>query len=640
MLQPLAIERWSPDPVLDRLLLEQFSSVPVQSVLQEVYNREKPIEKSRARVPVCSTTSPFYMSAISQFGNVAVEDVDLYKRLVGAEIVAMEHVDLRCYLQAVSSLNSHIMPLDLTTWHPLISSIEGPELTTGLAISLLREDSFVEDFCIFWDLRDSDGGLSKGIYALPWNVLEATENLQVLARWCTEVIGRSNLVNLVCADAASDQVRRFAASLQESVRSECQFATSFGPLTFNRYRVHELEAREEVRASARTLVMRVPQAGWWQYCRSGQSWMMDVDLRDSSRLGSGFIPPRYPGLNHLLAGERAIPAFGLSQGYRIRMAQRHLSIAVEKTTDYVTFSLPDHEALFYSLLSTRGFTARTTDKCRYASGMINVFGGWDDARMLQNPRTRELLQAMRNGKALTLPKMKEAYKAGDRGTREQLEDIVANLARKGGLLRGYTLQCPRCDLERWYTLGEVSETMRCAGCLASLQPPLDAPFSYRLNALFERMLEQGGVSLLLTVLLLSQIGHDSFIFLPGMAVKKEGHQEVDLDILATCDGKLVAAECKDMQTWPAEKVEQDRIISQLETSISVAQDIGVRVFLFASLLDKVPQELHKAILAWKTAYPSVWLLEALRADLDGGGSVADGMRVPIEASLLLRDEEA
>ena len=72
--------------------------------------------------------------------------------------------------------------------------------------------------------------------------------------------------------------------------------------------------------------------------------------------------------------------------------------------------------------------------------------------------------------------MNASLEPGGKASKHQdIDRLVAELALKGVFLRGYQLRCPACDLQRWYSLQDVAETMQCVGCLTRIQPPIEAP---------------------------------------------------------------------------------------------------------------------------------------------------------------------
>jgi hypothetical protein len=174
-----------------------------------------------------------------------------------------------------------------------------------------------------------------------------------------------------------------------------------------------------------------------------------------------------------------------------------------------------------------------------------------------------------------------------------VSELVQDLARDGVFLRGYTIQCPACDLTQWYPLDALSETMACAGCLSAIQPPPEAPFSYKLNELMVRGIQQGAVPVLLTILALSSLAQRSFLHAPGIEVRR-GRVSTDIDLLASCDGELLLAECKDLrQGCSRESVRE--IGSTLEELAQIAEHVGARVIFLSSLMDAAPKPLASCI---------------------------------------------
>ena len=158
--------------------------------------------------------------------------------------------------------------------------------------------------------------------------------------------------------------------------------------------------------------------------------------------------------------------------------------------------------------------------------------------------------------------------------------------------------------------------MPCVGCLSNLQPPTTAPFSYKLNELFIRGIQQGVMPLLLTILLLSFPSRASFLFVPGVEVHR-GHLKADIDLLVAASGHLILVECKDLeQGSPPDSI--TGIIGQLKTNAQIACELGAEAVFLSTLLDEAPSELRRGVKEIAGRYRDIVIQLVLGPDLDRG----------------------
>ena len=169
------------------------------------------------------------------------------------------------------------------------------------------------------------------------------------------------------------------------------------------------------------------------------------------------------------------------------------------------------------------------------------------------------------------------------------------------MLRGYKIQCPVCDLRRWYSIDAVSEVFECAGCLTKIQPSIEAPFQYRLNELVARGVDQGSLPVILTLLFLARLCRDSFLYVSGIIVQSKTETENDIDILAACDGELVFVECKDLREFAQPQIRKE-FVNQLNNTIKIALQINVPIVLLSTLLQQIPENLKSQVDDWNRKY--------------------------------------
>ena len=447
------------------------------------------------------------------------------------------------------------------------------------------------------------------------------KNLMHLAEWCNQRLVGTNFMVVASSSVDSQELQTFRSRLASLLRDGIDFIDlRISHFTMGLFRaIHGEQQQELTWQGNRTRVKRPLPAFNSQYLRSGASWILDLDLAEPVRRQQGFIPPDFPRLNYILNG-RPNEKWAEQSGYLVRRAHDVLSRRVngKQSTEFVEIVLPSEDEMFSELLEAFGYQTELTDKCRYITGMTRLLSNASLVDLLRRPLFRSLFQRLaESNKTYDLDGIQGLVHC-PKEQKQDFRDWLADLSRDSILLRGYRLRCPECNLEEWYALEDVAETVSCAGCLTVFQLPFNAQFSYRLNRLVELGTKQGAIPVILTTLLLQDLSERSFLHIPGIvAIQRD--LEVDLDILASCDGYLVVAECKDLGEGCSEGTAAE-IANQLKRTYQVARDIGTDV-VFLSMM---ANEKHPILVALiddlnQQEGPSVHLL--LSDDLERGWPV-------------------
>lgn len=592
LVQPFNVASWPEDDMDSQSSsLVRSGSLPMARVLRHIYDVNRPIEQSRIRLAKGPEHAPLGYCAAAQFGVTDDDLTEIYTEAFRAEVTDLGGGDFSAYMAGLSAFGDHLSPLDLTRWGISTSAEEGAT-PAGLSLVLLGAERWIEDLCVFWNLRMCPHVVYKEVIGLPIDLLRSRSNLRVLARWCNENVQRANYINLVSATVSRRRLLGLRDRLKPLLCGRIQLVhiwhDRFG---IEKFRAFESEYPREATVQDGEFKLAVPRLSLSDVTRSGDQWVLDVDFAD--RLGSrlGYVPPRFGGLNRLLFGQPSNLGFPAPDNSPARVAHSRLSYRVANRTQYLHAYLPTAEELFVSLLERKGYRSSTTDKCRYITGISNLLGGYPEADILRDGGVLQLLECMCRSGAHTADQMKQVLKPGQSAT--DVSELAQDLARDGVFLRGYTIQCPACDLTQWYPVLALSETMACAGCLSTIQPPPEAPFSYKLNELMVRGIQQGAIPVLLTILALSTLARRSFLHTPGIEVRRGGIR-TDIDLLASCDGELLMAECKDLRQGCSRESARE-IGGTLEELAQIAERVGARVIFLSSLTDAVPRALARCV---------------------------------------------
>jgi Holliday junction resolvase len=597
--QPFSLWAWSDAAIggekIDR---DPFGNVPLVYQLLHVYETSRPISKSNFRVAQVSGDSSYSECAAAQFSVLPEPYEGVYRDALQAKAVDCGAGDLSDYLAHLIELEERLTPVKATRFglSPVVE-MSG----TAFTIVLVGENP-VADLCLFWNLRMRPSLGRTWTVALPASVLRRERDVRALAEWCNGAVLGTNYIVLASATLGRRRLLGLRKRLSPHLKSGVEHVDIwFDGFRVSPIRVFDTESSEDLMFEDGQFRLKAPTPSFAEQIRDGE-WVVDVRLGEGKRHApSSFLPPTFKGLSALLSGnppDWAIRGGGLSA----RMAGGRISYLVRHGREFLTGNIPSDEEVFTALFDSKRYRFAQTDKCRYARGVTGLAGGLQELKIWRRAEVRDLFYAMRDGRSSYTPKEMMQWLRPKRGEAEQYYSMVTDLALKKVFLRGYKLRCPACDLTRWYPAAEFGESMPCAGCLTLLQPHVEAPFRYRLNDLVARGLDQGTMSLMLTVLFLRSLAETSFMYVPGVELLQT--RKMDVDIVASCDGHLILAECKDLRSGVSAQTIKE-VVGQLTGLIEVARDVGAEIVILSVLQPNVPKDLHTRVSAlgkkWKNS---------------------------------------
>lgn len=597
-IQPYYFHQWS-DDILDRLLdgEDTIPSLSISHMLAHIYNTSQQLTSSNIRMPQILFDSIFYFHAVAQLGKFPRNYEGYCVNQLKGQFVQLADANLKGYLLSIKELSDKLTPIRITGLQ--LSTSSSSLGLIGFTI-VLSENKFIEDFCLFWNLRAEPNFRRENFVFLPASSLNSNQNIADLAEYCNETIKGTNYIVLASASLSKSRLLRIKERIAPFLDANHieLIDIHFANFVTGKYRVYEQDKREDVTFEDEIFRLRNMEPNIESRLDESH-WIIDVQLDAEGYQPMGFLPPKFSQLNSLLSGEWKPWIVKVHPGYSVRIANGYLSYRANSRTEFHKCFIPPEKRVFQSLLQSYKYSSVLSDKCRYAQGMINLFGGIEEIVVLRDMGLQELLNTVAqvddvaHDKGYTLVEMLSYYRPGkDKKARKEIINSLTTLALKKILLRGYKIRCPACDLERWYSLSDVAETMECAGCLTEIQPSIEANFSYRLNDLIVRGVRQGCIPVLLTLLFLQKLARNSFLFVPGVIATKRN--SVDIDIIASCDGHLILVECKDLRRASLNDLKKD-IYSQLLNTIDIAKDIGASLVFLSTMMDSIPEKLVQQV---------------------------------------------
>ena len=224
--------------------------------------------------------------------------------------------------------------------------------------------------------------------------------------------------------------------------------------------------------------------------------------------------------------------------------------------------LPSDEVIISRYLKEARFQLKINEHTRYAKGFIKRFGGVKKAAFIIDKRGADILSAFLKYKDKESLKYDDLIKYLGKyrhwelqsksqkvKAREKCLNILSNLVEKALINRGYSANCPTCNLINFYSLQKVKEFNECQGCGESFLLPFNTheTITYQLNELALKLFKTGGLPILMSINILSQIEWSHYLQLGGELTKEgEQHNFAEVDLFWLTEHCLTVVECKSM----------------------------------------------------------------------------------------------
>jgi hypothetical protein len=217
------------------------------------------------------------------------------------------------------------------------------------------------------------------------------------------------------------------------------------------------------------------------------------------------------------------------------------------------FYIPLDEDIIKQFLKDKGLELRINEHTRYAKGFIKHFGGILEAPFIIDKVGVDILRAFvkykSDVKSLEWCKLQKFLGKECQHQQSEITNIldkkIPEFLEKALIFRGYSPDCPSCNLVNFYPLDRVKEFNECQGCGESFLLPLKSKITYKLNELASKLFETGGLAVLMTLNIFSMINCSSYIQLGGGLLKEgESKNFAEIDLFWLTEYGLTIVECK------------------------------------------------------------------------------------------------
>ena len=288
-------------------------------------------------------------------------------------------------------------------------------------------------------------------------------------------------------------------------------------------------------------------------------WQVDLEVPDN------ILPARWI-LNPILAVKNE------QSGWAIRSSKSGTSIdshgrgfffggsSLSQMLVQVRPRFPDATEIFSTLLAASGATIEESDKGRYSRRMVEMWGSF--SRLAEDMRTgpiRKLLSSWCSetvvGDHGRIHQSRKYLRLSDVSgvtglTVENAREILDFFQQRLIVTRGLVLKCNQCMGTSFYRVEEIGQTFRCQRCRqdnelarATWKGSEEPEWFYGLDEVAHQGLRSNAH---VPILALSELAGraKSFLYMPECVVHRPGLSNMEIDIWAVIDGRIIVGEAK------------------------------------------------------------------------------------------------
>lgn len=271
-------------------------------------------------------------------------------------------------------------------------------------------------------------------------------------------------------------------------------------------------------------------------------------------------------------------------------------------------TIPSELEVFKEIFGAAGYRAKYSPWGDYIRESLHKLGSLDEAaRLLLDDRFQEVFRKFTdrsenkdgvydNGVFLDkkLPRFLD-WNAIDKiiEDRDKSAQFIDELVVKGILHRGFLFQCGHCRRSSWYAVSEINENFVCGLCdrrqtwrRRHWKEPKEEPhLYYGLDQIVFQALQEGMVLLILCLYRMKR-DTNSFLFAPGIELRKGANQEkpdLEIDICSVRNGKLVLGEATIKDVLDPDRPKEER---RIEKRLELSRRIRPIKFVFATFAER------------------------------------------------------
>ena len=175
-----------------------------------------------------------------------------------------------------------------------------------------------------------------------------------------------------------------------------------------------------------------------------------------------------------------------------------------------------------------------------------------------------------------------------------LRSTLFDYCEKKIFFKGFNAKCPVCSSKYWFSLSDITETIKCKGCEEKYSFPIEHPYSYKLNSLIQnnfflnngtsKVSFAGNYTVLNTLLSMRRRSRLSFQYNPQLNIYDSylaNKPLTDIDIICESDGHLIIGEAK----HDSKQLLDEKNKKSLNSLLEMAQVIRPSKLIIACTID-------------------------------------------------------
>lgn len=614
--------------VLDQNLIKQLYEVnplrfiTTHCILRHAWRQTPNLQRDSLVLHTIDSESDLSPFLAASFGLIPDNDSKTYADRLNARVSEFtSNCSTSLYLQSCTKMSKTWCWLDYASIY-LTNHQFGGDFVLPPTVVVTTDK--VSDCALFWNLRMQVGVGSSGyIVQFPVQDIENTTSVDALSEWISNTPVNSNYCVLRTSAAQETCLQRLARRLRPRLKKsridhvDIETETPHIPIIIP----YERESHERIYVSGQRVNFDIVQPALSEDLGEFDEWICDIvkDVQTNRALCELFPPPRKSAIQVLNA---PFPPSFSTDRHTFGIGIDSFNVKCNRRTPTLTIGIPEERELLEEILLERGIKIKKDEKrIRYVQ-TIEMFGGLKEAfrafsgnslriiktlRKNRDPLTLDQVQQESGIKDLPQQKGHVIFKLIDKYIPEHAKniarkrfegyfrqsisidtsviDILQELAEHSIVRRKWKLsKCPICDKNYWLDDIDINRPLYCPGCRKTIHMDRIC-LAYELNALVDLAVKEGIIPVVLTANFLYNTTSKGFQWLPGVKCQM-GSLKTDFDIFASCDGHIIAAECKTFKK--TSKDIWEKTTHQLKKSIAVGKKAGVEVFIVAALCKVFP----------------------------------------------------
>lgn len=493
----------------------------------------------------------------------------------------------------------------------------------------------IADLSLFWNLRTvTAADESPRVIPVPFRDASDPQLVAAVVRWLSLFDPVTNYCTVTSSSVSEVDSASFVQSVTEGLRDT---SVKYIDYELPRNRVPRVIAFEsQVTCSVKQDGQRIefvpPKPTTLSTLGASDCWYVDLVGEMSSRRAiAEMLPPSSVAIPEILNGP-CPPGHQHSAIGRFGCGLDSINVRCSSNNEVIKFYVPTAAQVLEEMIREGGYEPDRDEKRSSYIPTIDRFGGIYRAATALSGKSGEIIRAVsektllpkqikgicrlgggalsidnylgrvnemvRNDSARTRRIVRsrfEEYARGEVPEGVTLGPFLEHWADRSVLIRSWKLgPCSQCS-QAWFAADVSIQTpIECPNCGNRVLLPEHVPIGYSLSRPVRHSVREGIIPVVLTGRFLRNLTNHSFFWLPGVKIKK-GEKGGDADVVASCDGHLVFAECKRLVGVAPDANVWTEVAAQFLELAEVAIECRGDLVVLAAQADSIPDHVRKTV---------------------------------------------